>query len=212
VSALQQMMLAGKSLITVSGTLSGSGSLTIPSGATSISLVGVGGSGTHVYNGGRAYIAPTYAFDNFVWYNNDEGNHFSAGMTTMLSVNVPPPSSLQITYYVGGLGPTATSTFNQTNYSPMVILSYTSADGLYVIVSQHYVMTSAGQSYIAPYYTDGTGVATTATANGVTDTWAAGYGTATGSSSTQVLSLSGAGQTMSYVVGSGGSLSYTYAY
>ena len=73
---------------------------------------------------------------------------------------------------------------------------------------------SPGQPYVAPYTTGGpyTGASTTATLNSVMVAWAGGYNTGgTGTPSDQTLTSSGAGQTLTYYVGDGGSLSYSYA-
>jgi hypothetical protein len=68
--------------------------------------------------------------------------------------------------------------------------------------------------YIAPSETGGpyTGASVTATLNSVTKTWIGGYYTTPPVSATYALTSTGAGQTLSYNVPSGGQLYYEYAF
>ena len=70
----------------------------------------------------------------------------------------------------------------------------------------------AGQPYIAPSSTGGpyTGASTTCTLNGTTKTFVGGYNATPAASATYALTSTGAGQTLSYSIPTGGSLSYSY--
>lgn len=89
----------------------------------------------------------------------------------------------------------------------------TGGDNSYYNPGQPYIAATAGQPYIAPSSGGGpySGANTTATLNGVTRTWLGGYATS-GTPSTQTLTSTGAGQTLTYSVGSGGHINYSYTY
>ena len=206
-SAIQQMLFAGRAPITVSGTVYGSGSLAIPAGVTLVSLTGQGGSGV-------AGTAATYATVQL------QTPH-SATHPTSLTATTPgvitgssfaAPGSFPD---LRGVLPTGTYTFSQffsnwANFGGGIVgviqYRYWSTDGETEITVSYYSY-SNGTNAISPT----TGPSTTATLNGVTNTWNGGYGGA-GTPSSQPLSSTGAGQTLTYSVGSGGYLAYSYTY
>lgn len=238
-SAIQQMLFAGMVPVTVSSTVYGSGSLSIPAGVTSVSLTGQGGTGTTTYDPGRPYIAPSSQVGLPEYPSGLPAYVAVTETATMTAAGwTLTPSSFVVTNSGSGwTGAPSTITDNigrvfdfqdYQNYidaryyrlaSPGVYPTYA---GSVSIVGQQgnasypsglpaYVPASSGQSYIAPSYTYTTGSPTTATLNGATNTWAGGYGGA-GTPSSQPLSSTGAGQTLTYNVGSGGYLTYSYTY
>lgn len=214
----------GKSAITyVSGTLSGSGTLAIHAGATSVSLVGHGGVGynDYWYDGGQAYIAPTGYHAAVTGYETWGAPYSPAG-------GVQGPSSPSATPYAvpysdpGGSG-SMTTAINGTGI--MASTWQVFAGGFYSLYGQAYWMTqlsvvpttaayydNPGQEYIAPSEGGGdqAGPYTLAQLNGGAVYWWGGSGYVVGATSTQT--LTGAGMTMSYTVCAGGALSYSYSY
>lgn len=69
-SIMHQMIFSGRGLVNVSGTVSGSGSVSIPAGVTSLSLLGQGGAGTTTNDPGQPYIAPTSGTSAELTYNS----------------------------------------------------------------------------------------------------------------------------------------------
>lgn len=212
-SAIQQMLATTRSPITVSGNLTNSGSLDIPVGATSISLSGRGGTAIANYNGGQAYIAPydvySYAWVFSYWSNAAPDSAYAP--YTVISNN---------SYYTGSPGGAPTGSGQTTTY---YWSSFNTSSGEYTNGISHYttqstfLYTNPGQPYIAPYYTYTNGAATTATLNGTTRTWAGGSGGSgatgnLGTANVQELTSTGGGQSMTYSVGSGGMLYYSYTY
>lgn len=199
----------------VSGALFGTGSLSIPAGVVLVTLTGQGGLGT--YDPGQEYIPPSGYHPEVVGYQtwgapySATGSQYGPASPSLTSYGLPssdPGGSGTSTTPIGGVG--VMSSVWQT------------FDGTYYYVnSQAYFMTllttvptvpayydDPGQPYIAP--SEGYGANTTATLNGFTDTWVGGLGVVIGPASTQTLTSTGAGQTMTYVVGSGGNLVYSY--
>ena len=222
-SAIQQMLFAGRAPITVSGTVYGSGSLAIPAGVTSVSLTGQGGTGTTNYNPGQAYIAPSPGYRNYTNWTYGNPSLYEGLIAPSTIPGNATSVSVQFRHYENGTA-WATTTIVQKNTTmfgpatdavPGYSESIYDANGSLMTLRVYYDSTvygaTAGQSYIAPYYTYTTGPSTTATLNGVTNTWTGGYGGA-GSPSSQPLSSTGSGQTLTYSVGSGGYLVYEYTY
>lgn len=114
-SAIQQMMLAGKGRVTVTGSLSGSGSLSIPAGVTSITFTGQGGAGTTTYNpgqgsasypgglppysAGQAYQAESYTPNPVTAFLRSGGY----GTPSSISVSFPGNSESSINSWGGAL-------------------------------------------------------------------------------------------------------------
>ena len=187
---------------TVSGTLTGSGSLSIPAGATLVSLTGAGGTGgnDYWYDPGQEYIAPTPWSGHWT----DSGAPIYGNYSSDISTGYPAPPT----------GPGQYSgawVCSWTNIPPEVPW-YCAFYGLVSVTDTPY---DPGQPYIAPSSGGGPtyGPSTSATLNGTTRTWTGGYDSGVvGTSSTQTLTSTGAGQTLTYSVGAGGNLSYTYTY
>lgn len=219
-SRLSSLLRRGKGASAITGTLSGNGSLSIPQGVTSISLTGRGGNGgnNYWYNPGQAYIAPSgynagqpYIPPSYSWYSPYGYSEASGG-----TYNQGYPTS--------NPGPGAAP----TSASDSKVVKWQRFDGTlyYVSIEVWYSQqTSAGQSYIAPYYTNPgqayiapssgggpyTGTSSTATLNSSTKTWVGGYDSGgVGPTTTQELISTGAGQSLSYSVASDGALSYSY--
>lgn len=182
----------GGALVVVSGTLTGSGNLTIPIGVTSISLTGRGANGTNNYHSdpGQPYIAPTTSTST-----NTHGQYQS----WLDSAGTGPDCSDT----PGSTGPT------NVRHSTVSGKDYVSWDCPLTKV------TNPGQPYVPPSSGGGPqyGASTTATLNGTTATFQGGYdANVVATPSTQSLSSTGNGQTMSYIVQSTGALSYSYSY
>lgn len=192
--------LMGGAQITTTGTLSGSGTLVIPAGATLVSVTGRGGNGgdDSWYDPGQSAINPTYVntWDEFTLYNAwPSAGGYEEQVDYVGSGTGPTPS----TYHVG--------TYFNATYAIIQVYEMFQSTGS--------TMTDPGRDYIPPSSGGGptVGPSTTATLNGTTRTWAGGYGSGVqGATSTQTLTSTGAGQTLSYNVGSGGTLTYTYTY
>lgn len=206
-SAIQQMLFAGRAPITVSGTVYGSNSLSIPAGVTSVFLTGQGGSG-------EAGTAATYATMQLQTLH-------SATHPTSLTATTPGVITGNLYAAPGSFPdlqsvlPTGAYTFsrffsNWGNFGGGLVgmIQYIYwAPNFDTEIPVNYLSYSNGTDAISPT----TGPSTTATLNGVTNTWAGGYGGA-GTPSSQPLSSTGAGQTLTYSVGSGGYLTYSYTY
>lgn len=210
-SAIQQMLFAGRVPVTVSSTVYGSGSLSIPAGVTSVSLTGQGGDGT-------AGSAAVSAVCPAVEYYPDAGvfSGFPSSVTSSPAglvsgsnaIAAPFPSLASMPLPTGSAGRSRAS----CNSQPVgCIVSY------FFMNADSTAEWRIGYLSAAPYGGSAdavpatTGPSTTATLNGVTNTWAGGYGGA-GTPSSQPLSSTGAGQTLTYSVGSGGYLTYSYTY
>jgi hypothetical protein len=183
----------------INGVLSGSGTVSIPSGVLAISLTGAGGEGTQTYNPGQPYVAATY------------------GWTTLgkVATNYLPSES--------GPGPYAVYTpptpppypnYQPVSGTPNVVYSY--CEYVFGNTYQSYDITwlntllTPEQQYIAPFYTNTVGPNTTATLNAVTKYWIGGSGPVQGTTSTQISTSNGLGQTLTYSIGAGGFLNYSY--
>lgn len=200
-SAIQQMLFAGRAPVTVSGTVYGSGSLAIPAGVTSVSLTGQGGSGS----------AATYGYVNLT-----PGYMVSVSPTTVYATT----AGVLPEYFFYTSFPAANSVTLTEPFTGAVAAQELTSFGSWVIIYRRYSSAYDGAGYGAWVQATGTlvnganattGPSTTATLNGVTNTWAGGYGGA-GAPSSQPLSSTGAGQTLTYNVGSGGYLTYSYTY
>lgn len=207
----RQMFSLSTVLNTVSGALFGSGSLSIPVGATLVTMTGQGGTGgdNSYYNPGQPYVAPSgyHAGQAYIAPFLEWGG--LSGYDTYLS-STPVYQALPSPSYLG-----------QT--ADLITGGGVGSETVYVY--HEYVTQNPGQPYIAPYYdypgqpyiapSSGGGpyygTDTTATLNGVTRTWVGGYATV-GTPSVQTLSSTGAGQTLTYSVGSGGYINYSYTY
>jgi hypothetical protein len=259
------------------GTLTGSGSLAIPAGATTVTLTGAGGRGYNNYvyyakvpavdgigyhnavigrtpsgwhdpvlysspsgwhdpvaaqpaqywwsDGGVYYEGQIWGIENSPTYNSDHWVEFA-----------PTPTGLGQTYnfgwavyvYVDGFVDYYNAYVHRFN-SYCAVAAVVAKDGYWevpavqakdgywddpgVIAKDAYwdvwpIPEKAAYSTGGDQY----GTPTTATLNGTTRTWTAGYGTVIGPVSTQSLTSNGLGQTLTYAVGSEGSLTYAYTY
>ena len=198
-SAMQQMLAAGRALVAVSGSLSGSGSLSIPAGVTSITLTGSGGpgyssttfSGTWNVTNVVALSSSYYVPPNVI----EDGTRQQATLTYGASVVFVPPAASPA--YAG-----QTASTYRTYYWNGDVNSYQ---------DQRVDWTSSGTSTTTDY----AGTSTTATFQAQTKTFAgasAGVTTAPSATVQTLTGLSGASGSMTYSVASGGSLSYSYTY
>ena len=164
----------------ISGTFTGTGSLTIPANTT-VTLIGNGAAGGSVYNPGQPYIAPTVTTQQ-----NQHGRNEAQGL------NAPYPC----TDTPGSTGPTNVTftTYGTTKYVFWDCPTTTS---------------TGGQPYIPEGYSYTTGASATANLNGVTKTFVGGTGGAA-TAVTTTLTSGTATQVLSYTVPSGGSLNYSY--
>lgn len=208
-SRLVQTRRGGKSATVVSGSLSGSSSLSIPQGAELISLTGRGGDGgnNYWYDPGQPYMPPLYSGWGGPFTAPGSGStgglEWAEAMTQNYSGgNSAGPSEYGTTSSPPGAWTASGYSWNGTNYT---------WTGYYWTPR----LQSSGQPYIAPssgggpYY----GSSTTATLNGTTRTWTGGYDSGVqGTTSTQTITSTGAGQTMTYSIPGTGSLTYTYEY
>lgn len=201
-SRLAQRLRGGRSATLVTGTLSGSSSLSIPQGVTLVSLTGRGGDGGNNswYDAGQPYIADTrtYAWDGGVEPGGpvDYLINLSGWAHSKPAASGSPSAAGQTQGYSwstdGGGG------------------HWWAYSGFY---SSYQTGGSAGQAYIAPTSGGGpySGTSSTATLNSVTDTWAGGYDSGgVGATSTQTLASTGAGQTLTYSIPGTGTLTYSY--
>ena len=210
-SAIQQMLFAGRASITVSGALYGSGSLAIPAGVTSVSLTGQGGSGA-AGSAAVSAVCPIHAY----YPNAGVFSGFPSSVTSspagLVSGNMntsgPFPSLASMPLPTGSAA-RSRAVYNSMSTVCGVFYYFWSAD-----YSEEWSVTYLSES---PYggsadaVSPTTGPSTTATLNGVTNTWAGGYGGA-GTPSSQPLSSTGAGQTLTYSVCYDGYLNYSYTY
>lgn len=203
------LMGAAQQLTTASGSLYGSGSLAVPAGCVLVTLTGKGAAGgdNSWYDPGQAFLpavtGQAYIAPHLEWENVSANSYFTntPGTPDIL----PSPSSAGQTW-----------SGNITYQWNAATSNYFALTAAYVAVTnpgQPYIAAFAGQPYIAPSSGGGiySGANTTATLNGVTDTWAGGNG-GPATESTQTLASTGAGQTLTYAIASGGSLSYSYTY
>lgn len=212
-SHLAHRLIGGAAeLLTVSGTLSGSGSLSVAAGAVLVTLTGRGGTGSDNswYDPGQPYIAPSgYVAAvpaSYAWSSAATASGGTNATSQGYGYNLSPPGT-----------PTAagqTAGWLWESYSEGLwywgSISWTSYE---VSPGSAAYYTNPGQPYIAPSSGGGVyaGGNTTATLDGVTRTWAGGTG-GVATESTQTLSSTGAGQTLTYALASGGTLSYSYQY
>jgi hypothetical protein len=211
--------------VVVTGTLSGSGTLTIPAGATLVSLTGRGGNGTndYWYDPGQAYIAPSGYHAGY--YTTPATYKWGGGVSDGAAYNQPYPGAssgnfptvgaacaegAHVDCWVSGGGTNAGTSDWAIFYSHYDAVLNTPASGW---VAPYY--DNPGQPYIAPSSGGGPqyGTSTTATLNGTTRTWTGGYDSGVqGTTSTQTLTSTGAGQSLTYSVPGTGTLSYSYEY
>lgn len=221
-------LLAGKGSVVVNGSLSGSGSLSIPAGVTSVSLTGAGGIGTQTYNpavGNPSYpsgLPPYQAAQQYYDWSYVDSTTASVGTLTpgfpLIVASVPHwgPPALQGPIYGG-------STYINPSYSvPYVVSTVTyyinifndhyvsDIPGIYVPQQGEPAYPSGLPPYQSDYYSNNAGPSTTATLNAVTKYWFGGSGPVQGTTSTQNLSSNGLGQTLTYSIGTGGFLNYSY--
>ena len=184
-SALQQMMAGGGGKAT--GSLTGSGTMVIPGASTLVTFVGRGGVGTST------------PIPQFRWV---EQSRVAISPTNGSPYGGVPQASGTPTSL--GQTQTITQNFNDGEHSNDGFYTYYYAYSSITYVSQN------NPAYISPYATYTVGPSTTATLNGTTRTWVGGTGAVAGTQSTQTITSGGAGQSVSYAVGSGGSLTYEY--
>lgn len=209
---LARRLFGGAELLTASGSLSGSGTLAIAPGAILVTLTGRGGTGgdNSWYDPGQPYIAPTAGQPYIAPYL-----YWSAG-----SYSTSGPYSTDLGLPTSNPGPGGAPSYEyQTTQgvwqsgSPPSVTQHIQGYTALLNPGQPYIAPHPGQPYIAPSSGGGvySGGNTTAELNGVTRTWTGGYG-GVATESTQTLDSTGAGQTLTYSIASGGTLSYTYQY
>lgn len=215
-SNLKRRLLLGlekQALNVITGSLSGSGTLPIPVGVVNVTLTGRGGTGgdNSYYNPGQPYIAPSgwVAGSTGQW----RGVGGTAGGVTWTDPGPPYSDPLNLPAItangqIATSGPWSTRIADSGGNPAWQLNCMSTWQSEYYIAGYY---TDPGQTYSAPSSGGGVyaGGNTTATLNGVTDTWPGGSG-GIASSSTQTLSSTGAGQTLTYSVASGGTLSYSY--
>ena len=208
-SRLVQVRRGGKAATLVSGSLTGSSSLSIPQGAELVSLTGRGGDGgnNYWYDPGQPYIPPSYTGWDGPYSSAFNGPGYTLAEAESLTASFSGGNSAGPSDYGTTTSPPGTWYASGYNWNGS---SYTWV-GYYWTPHQ----SSAGQPYIAPssgggpYY----GASTTATLNGTTRTWTGGYDAGVqGTTSTQTITSTGAGQTLTYSVAGSGALTYTYEY
>lgn len=210
-SGLGKLLRGGNAVLhTVSGALFGSGSLAIPAGATLVTLTGRGGSGGNDswYDPGQAFVAPVAAYWSGGTWSVSSGPTWT-GQTYGFDPTLPAEFHLS-GVACGDNANGTTTTLGEEGFGGGIWYTYSTT---YTAGGGTYHAAVPGQSYIAPSSGGGiySGANTTATLNAVTDTWAGGSG-GVGTESIQTLASTGAGQTLTYSVGSGGALSYSYTY
>ena len=203
-SAIQQMMLAGRGLVTVTGSLSGSGSLSIPAGVTSIVLTGSGGPGT----------TPT---GHYGWTLNKVNNPSGGGDI----------SGNGNYYFVGPATPSASSSgyayqlpssfgFQIFGYNATATQAQAGSATYNWITDDQSVSSYLDYTWQFRYTTPATaGSETTASIQSQNITFpgaASGVTTAPAPTVQTFSGLSGAASSMTYNVPAGGSLSYSYTY
>lgn len=198
-SLARQLLGATGALTTVTGSVFGSGSLAIPAGVVLVTLAGQGGTGgdNSYYDPGQPYVAASWA-----------GHWVGSGSTSIPystdnSTGYPSPPTAE--------GQTAASwSCSYVGAGVNGGFDYTCTIYYFDAVADS---STPGQPYIAPSSGGGvySGGNTTATLNSITDTWTGGYG-GVATSSVQTLVSTGAGQTLTYSIASGGSLNYSYTY
>lgn len=209
-SAVQQMLFAGRAPITVSGTVYGSGSLSIPPGVTSVSLTGRGGTGTAGVPAASAYCTVSSYYPNASAFSGFPTSVSStpAGLVSgLIADSAPFPSLASMPLPSGGAGRWYAQR-NSTSTSCSVTYVFQDTGGNEMSIAY---FSSSPYGGSANAISPTTGPSTTATLNGVTNTWAGGYGGA-GAPSSQPLSSTGTGQTLTYSIGSGGYITYSYTY
>lgn len=212
-SLARQLLGATGALTTVTGSVFGSGSLAIPAGVVLVTLTGQGGTGgdNSYYNPGQPYVAPSgyhpYVAPTYGWSILAETITYADSSTNTSNWPVNPTSG-SATFsgardlWAYSAGPPEVFTMRTCNLVAVVLTA--AVDAYYDIPGQPYIAPSSGGGV----YSGGN---TTATLNSVTDTWTGGYG-GVATSSVQTLASTGAGQTLTYSIASGGSLNYSYTY
>lgn len=214
-------LLAGKGSVVVNGSLSGSGSLSIPAGATSVSLTGAGGIGTQTYNpevGSPSYPGglPPYVAGIIVYpwvYQSSSVGPPGAGPNYVIAYSNPtnfPSFGAVYPDYILNLGPPY-SIFAGGLWTDTYFDIWKSASTGTVQGQQGEPGYPSGlPPYQASYYSYTYGPSTTASLNSNNASWQGGYGVVVGTTSTQNLASNGLGQTLTYSIGTGGFLNYSY--
>lgn len=194
----------------VSSTQSTDGTINIPANTTLLSVVARGGTGgdNSWYEPGQPYIAPTperysiWRWSSGEWFTTftDSNPGYPTSDSTPSQIIIPyDQAAPSVTYTYTQSGPNAgVWTINQHTWNVYLHFQGNPYD--------------PGQPYIAPSSGGGIfyGPSTTLTIGGVTTSYQGGYGNVA-SPVSQTFLLSGIAQNISYVVGSGGSLKYTYS-
>ena len=159
--------------------------ITIPADASIITLTGKGGTGTSTYNAGQPYIAPSPG--TLTWAGIGNSELASRTSTPLYEVRNGAPYPTYSPSYDGQLASTGSWSAYDSSPAPSFpegsYVNYSTTRWTATTVGQ-----TAGQPYIAPYYTYTTGPGTSATYAGQTYTFAGGYGGAA-TASTQILYL-----------------------
>lgn len=187
-----------------SGPLTGSGTLTIPESAILVSLTGKGGNGTQIYNPGQPAIASQPIFSDQLGLGWLAQNVSSVPSS---SPSYPPYDywSTQPSGQPSDAGEITTTNFSTGSGSSFLDYTLTFVSAYYYPI----IGFTPSQPYIAPFYEIITGANTTATLGSSTVTWDGGVGI-NAVQSTQTLTSTIQNDVLTYSVGSGGELTYTY--
>ena len=241
-SLWRMLTAAGRDPITVSGTLTGAGTLAIPNGVWDVAFTGVGGLSGGTYNPGQPYIEPTGYHaavpaadavfgEPWQWALTDSPSQLSQrGYLTDspygYHVSRTLPSSAEIAVYFGqpsALSPITEYTNWYSNWSSSVGRRYYELPNktvyavLTLISAAHGIIPAyyddPGQPYIEPYLTNQTpGIWTQLSMGSNVQTF---YGANPGflpRGGTVHLYPCNTAQTIYYSVAESGSLSYSYTY
>ncbi len=189
-------------LSSFSGDLSGNGTLNIPANATLVTLTGSGGTGTAVHNPGQPAIIGTPIFSTNEAVDWVITNFVSLGVSNVnYGLDFGKPAGLP------AIGDTATSNVSfPDGLGQFASYEVTWGYGTYFPIIGY----TPSQPYIAPFDTITVGDSTTATLDGNTETWIGGAGAIAGATLIKSLTSDGTGQTLTFSIGSGGTLSYEY--
>lgn len=204
-SGLARRLLAGQSATTVTGTLSGSGSLSIPAGVTSITLTGNGSGGTAAVDYYRwaspnSISAPGNSITKPNYSGEPQGTS-QASVTPVYPITTQLPSSFG--FFIFGSYP-CTATYSSGSTYTWVDNSDPGFGGQ-MVYEWKYILTdpaTAGTATTASIQSQN--ISFSGSASGVTTPPSPTVQTFNG--------LSGSASSMTYSVPAGGSLSYSYTY
>jgi len=193
-------------LQSITNTVTSSGSVSIPAGATIVTLTGKGGTGTSTYHPAVAASGPIYGESwPAIQYFSSATTYGATPIYTVITGSPPYPANP----YVGNLAAWG-NIFTYTSY--WLTGSSQWANNTNRFYQPQGTQTIIGYTYpgSAAYWTYTTGAASTATLEGSSHTYPGGYGGQATPVGPTDYTVSGNGCTLSYTIASGGSLTYTY--